>query len=166
MEQAEISHEYDSTLWHTRLFLWSHKLWHMFLYGDEPRKVERTNICHYVHTFGLMLIALFSQILFWAAVTSVFGILPTYLFGHYGAVKVFGVVAFVGGGVAFFIGIVWSVVEIVDRLERRNERKGRTQGPRFMKVFQDWIRAKKEKTCWQIAIVYPENNKKAQKGEA
>lgn len=163
MDPSPVAHEYDSRLWHTRLFLFSYRLWHVFTREYEPGKVERTDICQYIHTLGLMFVALFSQVLLWAGVVGVLAVLPTYLFGAYGIVWFLGILGLVLGGVGILFGGIAGVMIISDYLGKV---RGNMRGPRFMKVCRDWIRAKKEKTCWQITIVYPENKKKAAKGEA
>lgn len=163
MDPSPVAHEYDSRLRHTRLFLWSRRCWHVFWYGyEEPRKVERTNICQYVHTFGLMLVALFSQVLLWGTVVGVLAVLPTYLFGSYGMLKLWGVVGLLGGVVGIVVGIVVGVaLGIGATFDCLDGARRKMRGPHFIKVLRDWMRAMKEKTCWQITIVYGDEEKKS-----
>lgn len=158
MEPSPVAHEYDSRLWHTQLFLWSYRLWDVFWYEYEPRKVERTNICQYIHTFGLMLIVLFSQVLLWGTVVGVLAVLPIYLFGSYGILKLWGVIGLVCGAVGIGLGGVAGVITALDFL---GGMKRRVRGPHFSKVLRDWTQAIKEKTCWQITIVYGDEEKKS-----
>lgn len=161
MDPSPVAHEYDSRLWHTQLFLWSHRVWHVFL-GYEPQKVERTNICQYVHTFGLMPVALFSQVLLWGSVVGVLAVLPTYLSGLYGVFKLWSIVGLLGVAFAVIVGIVAGGITALDYLYMA---RIKVRGPHFFKVLRDWIRAIKEKTCWQITIVYDEEKKSSAKGD-
>lgn len=160
MDSSPVAHEYDSRLWHTQLFLWSHRLWHVFRYDYEPLKVERTNICQYVHTLGLALVALFSQVLLWGTVVGVLAVLPTYLFGSYGILKLWIIISLLGCAVGIVLGGVLGVVTAFDYL---GDASRKVQNPSFLKVLRDWMRAVKEKTCYQITIVYDEEKKSSTK---
>ena len=159
MESSPVVYKYDSRSWHTKLFLWSHCMWHIFYHGCSPRRVEQTDICSYIHMFGLGFIALFSQILFWGGVVGVFVILPTHLFGTYGAFKQLAVIASIGIATGVLTGIIGGGIMFFDYLENKNMLRAPYR-PSFFMVFRDWVRAKKEKTCWRIAIKYNDDREK------
>lgn len=149
----------DSKSYHTRWFLYMHKVWHLgwkkgsYWAYDVPTKI---NLCFYIRAVILYPLAM------GLAVLTVCGgfiyvslILPAQLFGLASYGGVVGIILVVLGIVIIFI---WSITFLHDKFSDRiaarlsNRRAARKDKMTFYKLIRRWLKDRHDKICSLMEI--------------